>query len=150
MKRFHFSLRPVAILRSHEEMRARESFAAAVQARVQAQERLAAARRRVAELSLLLFQSRGRCFLAAEAAALLRVHRRECEAEAEAVEALTIADKTVASRRADYLLARRRLKIVHRLEEKARLAHRRELGREEQKELDELAIRRAEALPILT
>ena len=30
MKRFRFSLRPVAILRAHHEMKAREAFAAAV------------------------------------------------------------------------------------------------------------------------
>ena len=44
MKRFRFSLRPVALLRSHQELKAREAFGAAVQAYVTSEEAHAAAK----------------------------------------------------------------------------------------------------------
>jgi len=44
-------------------------------------------------------------------------------------------------RRAEYLDAHRRLKVVQRLEEKARAAHRLETAREEQAEFDDFASR---------
>jgi hypothetical protein len=54
MKRFRFPLRPVAVLRAHREMRAREAFAASVHAYVQSEEVLARTRARVAELAGVL------------------------------------------------------------------------------------------------
>ena len=51
MKKFRFPLQPVGVLRAHQELRAREVFAAAVHHYVQTEERLAALRRRVAELA---------------------------------------------------------------------------------------------------
>jgi flagellar export protein FliJ len=52
-------------------------------------------------------------------------------------------------RRAEYLEAYRQMKVVTRLEEKARGAHRREIARLEQLELDEIASLRAGRLPVL-
>ena len=49
MKRFHFPLQPVVVLRAHGELRAREAFGAATLGVVRAQDQLAAARRRVPE-----------------------------------------------------------------------------------------------------
>ncbi|HET7535181.1 MAG TPA: hypothetical protein VFJ90_01910, partial [Candidatus Didemnitutus sp.] len=72
MKRFRFPLRPVAVLRAHKEMRAREAFGAAVHAYVQAGEKLAATRARVAELERTLFAGRTERFFAADAASLQR------------------------------------------------------------------------------
>jgi flagellar protein FliJ len=48
MKRFRFSLRPVALLRSHQELKAREAFGAAVHAYVTSEEAHAAAKARSA------------------------------------------------------------------------------------------------------
>lgn len=150
MKRFRFPLRPVGVVRAHQEMRAREDFAAAVHHYVQAEERLAALRRRVAELEAVLFHGRSDRFLAADAAALLRVYRGECAAELEAERLVIEAREAMQARRKDYLEANRRLKIVQKLEEKARAVHRTEGLRAEQNEIDEIAGYRAFRQPVLT
>ena len=62
MKRFRFPLRPVAVIRAHKEMRAREAFAASVHSYVQTEERLATTRARVKELEQLLFAGRSERF----------------------------------------------------------------------------------------
>lgn len=150
MKRFRFPLRPVAVLRAHREMRAREAFAASVHVYVQAEERLATTRTRVADLEEMLFAGRRDRFLASDAAALYRVYRAECHAEMEAEREVIEARDAMAKRRGEYLEANRQLKVVHRLEEKARNTHRLETLRAEQGELDEFAGFRASRRPVLT
>lgn len=139
MKRFRFPLRPVAVLRAHREMRAREAFAASVHAYVQAEEQLACTRARVAELAGALFDGRSGTFLAAEAASLFRAYRAECEEEVQAERRVIEARDTMNHRREEYLQANRQLKVVQRLEEKARTRHRVEVNRTEQAELDDFA-----------
>ena len=150
MKKFRFPLQPVGVLRAHQELRAREVFAAAVHHYVQSEERLAASRKRVAELAEVLFHGRSTRFLAADAAALLRVYRGECSAVMDAEREVIEARDAMRSRRDEYIEANRRLKIVHRLEEKARERHRGEVLRAEQGELDELAGFRALRQPAVT
>lgn len=150
MKKFRFPLQPVGVLRAHQELRAREVFAAAVHNYVQSEERLAALRKRVAELAEVLFHGRSSRFLAADAAALLRVYRGECNAVMEAERAVIEARDAMQERRKEYIEANRRLKIVHRLEEKARDRHRVDVLRAEQGELDELAGFRALRQPAVT
>jgi flagellar FliJ protein len=139
MKKFRFPLQPVGVLRAHQELRAREVFAAAVHHYVQTEERLAALRKRVADLADVLFHGRASQFLAAEAAALLRVYRGECQAVIECEREVIEARDAMQERRKEYIEANRRLKIVNRLEEKAREHHRVDVLRAEQGELDELA-----------
>ncbi|HVU15740.1 MAG TPA: flagellar FliJ family protein [Candidatus Didemnitutus sp.] len=139
MKRFHFPLRPVTVIRSHREMRAREAFAAAVHTYVQAEENLASVRRRVAEMGELLFSGRTTRFLAADAAALFRVYRAECQAEIAAERNVIDTRDAMNKRRQEYIEANRQLKVVNRLEEKARQVHRVETLRAEQNELDDFA-----------
>ena len=139
MKRFRFPLRPVAVLRAHRELRAREAFAAAVHTYVQTEARLACARARAADLEEVLFAGRRERFIAGDAAALYRVYRGECSAEMQAERETIEARGAMQKRRDEYLEANRQLKIVERLEEKARLAHRTEGARAEQRELDEFA-----------
>jgi len=143
MKRFRFPLRPVAVLREHRELRAREAFAASVHAYVLSEENLAATRARVARLEGALAESRRGQFHPAEAAEAFAAYRRECAAEAEAERAAFAARAEMELRRADYLEAHRKLDIVRRLETKARATHRFETNREEQAEFDDLAGRRA-------
>jgi flagellar FliJ protein len=81
MKRFRFPLRPVVILRTHLELRAREAFAAAVHAYMVAEERLGSIRAHVAELESILFTGRRDRFTAADSAAFLRAYRQECALE---------------------------------------------------------------------
>lgn len=139
MKRFRFPLRPVAVLRAHREVRAREAFAASVHAYVQAEERLAATRARIAELGAALFEDRGGTYVAADAAASFRAYRAECEEEIRVERAMFEAKAVMHRKRDEYLEAHRQLKVVQRLEEKARLNHRTETLRAEQAALDDFA-----------
>ncbi len=150
MKKFRFPLQPVGVLRAHEELRAREIFAAAVHHYVQTEERLAALRKRVAELSEVLFHGRSDRFLAADAAALLRVYRGECQAVIDVEREVIEARDAMGQRRKDYIEANHRLKTVQRLEERARTEHRLEELRASQNELDELAGFRAFRQPALS
>jgi len=143
MKRFRFPLRPVAVLREHRELRAREVLAAAVHAYVLSEKNLAATRARVARFEATLAESRRGQFHATEAAEAFAAYRRECVTEADAERATFAARAEMEQRRADYLEAHRKLDIVRRLETKARATHRFEANREEQAEFDDLAGRRA-------
>jgi flagellar FliJ protein len=142
MKRFRFPLRPVAVLREHRELRAREVFAAAVHAYVLSEENLATTRTRVARLEAALLASRQGRFNAIEAAEAFGAYRRECAAEAEAERASFAARAEMDQRRGEYLEAHRKLDIIRRFETKARATHRFETNREEQAEFDDLAGRR--------
>jgi flagellar FliJ protein len=150
MKRFRFPLRPVAVLRAHKEMRAREAFGASVHSYVQAEERLATTRTRVADMEQLLFAGRSERFLAGDAAALYRVYRSECHAEMEAEREVITAREVMNQKRAEYLEANRQLKVVGKLEEKALTRHRAEELRTEQHSLDEFAGYLASRKPALT
>lgn len=142
MKRFRFPLRPVAVLRAHLELRAREAFATAVHAYVVAEERLGTIRGHMAELESILFTGRRDRFSAAETAAFFRAYRQECAVELGAERDAIAARNEMQTRRAAYLEANRQVKVVARLEDKARAKHRAEQARAEQAELDEFASHR--------
>lgn len=139
MKRFRFSLRPVAVLRAHRDTRAREAFATAVHLYVQAEEDLGRTRVRMRALEGALFSGRQQTFRAAEAALLLTDYQRECTSEADAEGRVNAAREEMHRRRDEYLEAHRQLEVVQRLEEKARKVHRHETQREEQAEADDFA-----------
>jgi len=139
MKKFRFPLQPVGILRTHQELKAREEFAAAVHAYVQVEEKLGRLRARTAELAELLARGRTDRFIAADAAALLRVYRNECQAVLALELEVAEAREKMQLKRNAYIDANRRLKIVQRLEEKARANHSFAVQRASQEELDELA-----------
>ena len=139
MKRFRFPLRPVAVLREHGELRAREIFASAVHTYVLSEENLAATRARVARLEAALCTSRQGRFDPITAAESLGAYRRECAAEVEAERATFAARAEMEKRRGEYIEAHRKLEIIRRFETKARATHRSELNREEQAEFDDLA-----------
>lgn len=142
MKRFRFPLRPVAILRAHQENRAREAFAAAVHSFVKSEEELARTRVRMRALEAELFSGREQTYRADQAALLFADYRRECGTEAEVERQTIAAREEMQQRRNDYLEAHRKVEVVQRLEEKARVVHRRETDREEQAEFDDFAGRR--------
>lgn len=143
MKRFRFPLRPVAILRAHQETRAREAFAAAVHAFVKSEEALAAARQRVAEFEAALAAGRRERFSAASEAGALAAYRSERNAETDSERKTNEARHIMQQRRGDYLEAHRRVEVVTRLEQKARAGHREDCNREEQAGYDEFAGRQA-------
>jgi flagellar FliJ protein len=143
MKRFRFTLRPVAVLRAHRELRAREAFGTAVHAYVKSEQDLAATRERVARFESAMAAGRQKRFSAAEEAHALAAYRQECALEFHAERAMLSARSAMNQARADYLEAHRKLEVVKRLEVKAREAHRLETNREEQAEFDDFASRRA-------
>jgi hypothetical protein len=147
MKRFHFSLRPIAVLRAHREARAMERFAVAVQTAAAAAHTEDTAHARVGASAVALARGRDGSFRATDEALRLVAHQRECSAEAAAVRARTEADAATAQSRHAYIAARRELEAVRRLEAKARTAHRLAAAREEQGAFDEFATRRGTISP---
>jgi len=142
MKRFVFPLRPVAMLREHRELRAREIFAASVQEFVRAGEAHERARRRVTQFAEAMTGRRDGRFGAAAEAQNLVAYRRECAVEAEAGRAVQAARTVMEQHRREHLEAHRRLEVIRRLETHARTAHRFESARLEQAELDDFSSRR--------
>lgn len=143
MKRFRFPLQPVAVLRTHRELKAREAFGVAVHAYMRSEEELAAVRVRVARYEAELSAGRSGQFSAADEARALAAYRQECAAESESERAVAAARTQMDQRRSEYLDAHRKLEVVKRLEEKARTAYRGEVARHEQSEFDDFASRRA-------
>ena len=142
MKHFHFPLRPIAILRAHHEMRAREAFSAAVYAFTVAEQQLAAARARVRDLAGALTAARRERVSGQRQCEALAAFRSECAVEAAAAEGVRAAQAAMDARRCEYVDAHRKLEVVRRLEEKAYAAHRQAVMREEQAEFDEFATQR--------
>ena len=91
MKRFTFPLRPVAVLRAHRELRAREALGAAIQAATVAEDRASAASVRVRDLALAICGRRRAAAAVRDEIALTQSYRRECAAELEAHKQLTAA-----------------------------------------------------------
>jgi flagellar FliJ protein len=143
MKRFRFPLRPVSVLRAHREVRARERFAAAVQAYIHSEEELLSVRTRIARFGAELAESRGAVFDAGEQAHCLEGFRRESAAEIPAERAVFAARADMQQRRSDYIEAHRELELLKRIESKTRARHRADCDREEQAEFDDLAGQRS-------
>ena len=147
MKRFRFSLRPVAVLRAHRQARAREAFAKAVHVYVEAEEKHAAVRARREELETVMHDGRRATFHPADEIAFWGAYRHVCEEEIADERAVIETRAAMETRREEYLEAHRAVKVVEKLEEKARAIYRRLTGRAELAELDELAGFRAARRP---
>jgi flagellar FliJ protein len=139
MKRFRFSLRPAAVLRAHRQARAREAFAASVHAYVEAEKQLAVLRTQRSELEVFMHDSRRQSFRAADEVAFWGAYRRTCADEIKAERLMIEARAAMEGSRQQYIEAHRAVKVVEKLEQKARTTHRQEAEREAQRELDELA-----------
>lgn len=139
MKKFRFPLRPVAVLRAHRQARAREAFAAAVHAYVEAEEKFAALRARREELGAFMHDGRRAGFRAADEIAFWGAYRRVCKEEITGEHTVFATRAAMETRRQEYMAAHRAVKTVEKLEQKARAAHRRETDRADRAELDELA-----------
>lgn len=146
MKKFRFPLKSLASVREARELQAREAFSVAAQAYSEAEQKLIQVRLRLKELARVMLESRGHHFQAAEQVSFLQVHRQEQLRETEAVAALEQARQTMETRRREWLERRRDLRLIEKLEEKARLTHRRAAERELQAELDD----RTNALAVQT
>lgn len=143
MKRFRFSLQPLAVVRAHREQQAKAIFASAVQAHAKTEEDLVRTRSRIAAFEAALNAGRQQAFSAATAAEALHAYRAERGLEKDAERTVQVARETMEQRRVDYIAAHRNLEVVHRLETKARTLHRAENARAEQSEFDDFSSRRA-------
>jgi len=137
MKKFRFSLRSVATVRSIRELRGREQFSLAVRSYVMAEEHLQMLRGRLAALEEVLRSGRGRTFRAGDEASFLDAYKAETTAATKASAEVDKARAAMEAARQAWLGSRRDLKVVESLEQKARSNHRREVEREDQAALDD-------------
>ena len=139
MKKFHFPLRPVAILREHHQARTREAFAAAVHLFVETEARLTAKRTERQDLETVMHDGRRATFRVAEEISFWEMYRRICDDETKIEKEVLTARTAMEESRQKYLEAHRAVKVIEKLEQKARTGHRLEVEREAQLESDELA-----------
>ena len=139
MKKFRFSLHPVAVLREHRQARTREAFAAAVHAFVEAEAVLARKHNERQDLEIVMHDGRRATFKAAEEISFWDAYRKVCDDEAKCERAVVAARDAMEQSRQIYLEAHRAVKVVEKLEQKARETHRLGVEREAQLESDELA-----------
>lgn len=139
MKRFRFSLQPLAVVRAHREQQAKEMFASAMQAHARTEENLAGTRARIAAFEAALNAGRQQAFSAASAAEALHAYRAERDLEKAAERTVQVAREAMEQRRIEFIGAHRNLEVVHRLEAKARIVHRAENARAEQSEFDDFS-----------
>jgi flagellar export protein FliJ len=146
MKTFRFTLEAVRTLRQRQEHVALENYARALLARRQALDALEEIDERIgldfAQMRRLLA---GRC-TAAQAAQAQHFHRSLENIRDESLAALGQAERGVNAASKAMLAARQHREMVDIFREKQLAVHQRQALREEQKILDEFAIRRVTAL----
>ncbi len=138
MKRFRFRLEAVRGIRDLAERRARERFGLAQQKAAAAAETVRMAKHRLAALGESLAAARTGCFRAADQAGVMATLRVAERGVADTTRLLGEAETARDRIREEWLVARRNLQIIERLEESARHAHREAADKAEQNLLDEL------------
>jgi flagellar export protein FliJ len=126
-------------LRAHHQARAREVFAAAVHLYVKAEAQLAEGQARRGVLERMMHDGRRASFRAADEVSFWDAYRKVCAEEVELERLMIEARAKMEKCREDYLEAHRAVKVIDRLEQKARTSYRQDSDREAQNELDELA-----------
>ncbi len=137
MKRFHFPLKSVAIVREAREARVRESFTAAVRAVVAAERSLDKVRAEKSDLEKVMLEERRESFRAADQVAFLQSHRQIAVLEDQARLRVQEAVEMRELRRREWLEARRDVRLIEKLRESALAEHYREREREAQRFLDD-------------
>lgn len=137
MKRFHFPLKSVAIVREAREARVRETFTAAVQAVAAAERVLEKVCAEKSELERVMLDERRASFRPAEQVAFLQSHRQVVAREGQARVAIQEAVQVREQRRQEWMEARRDVRLIEKLKESALREHRRETEREAQRLLDD-------------
>jgi flagellar FliJ protein len=139
MKRFRFALQPVALLRAHRELRAREALGEALQGVARAEGELTLVRDRQERFESAVRAARSARFLPGDETQVLAAYRQECAVEAKAEREVEAARSTLHRCRGEYLAAKRGVEVLSKLEQKARHEHRLEAYHEEQAALDDFA-----------
>jgi len=138
MKRFRFRLEAVLSIRDLAERRARERFGLAQKKAADAAETLLTAKNRLTTLGESLAGARTGCFRAADQAGVMLTLRIAERGVSDSSRLLVEAETTRDRIREEWLVVRRQLQIIQRLEERARQAHREAADKSEQILLDEL------------
>ncbi|MCC6233750.1 MAG: flagellar export protein FliJ [Verrucomicrobiales bacterium] len=142
MKRFRFSLHALLAIRKRQETEAQERYAAVLARQRQAANQVALADSDLGQAAGALRSSMGRGMVAAEFAQR-GDHLRALELRrAQAAVALARVEHEVPPALDSMLLARRQREVVEKFESRQRDRHEREFLRREEKENDELALRR--------
>jgi flagellar export protein FliJ len=146
MKAFHFTLEAVRTLRQRQEQVAMDQYAQALLARQQAVERLAAVQRELGACAQDLRDKLNAGCSASAAAQAHDYHRALARRRDELAAALGLAERRVNAALQGMLSARQQREIVDKFFDKQKLRHQREVTREEQKFLDDLASRRGNSV----
>jgi flagellar FliJ protein len=118
-------------------MRAREQFSAAVQGYVAAEQQLKEIRARLSELEEMLRNGRGKIFRPGDEAAFLEAFKNEAVRATRAAAETAKARAAMEAARQAWLESRRDVRVIEKLEVKARSEHTREGEREDQAALDD-------------
>jgi len=137
MKKFRFPLHTVAVVRNLAELRARENFSKAFLVCSEIEQRLQASRNRVAELEEMLRAGRTATFRASDQVTFMSAMRVEAVNATKIEAELKNSRKALEVARQAWLETRRDVRVIEKLEDKARLDHRIELEREIQADLDD-------------
>ena len=137
MKKFHFPLQPVAVLRNLQEMRASEAFAGANRRVEECGAALAHQQLRVAQFveSLLICRTTG--VPGPTHASFLQAYRVELDEEKTATLELDRAQAAQEAARQRWIEAHLQVRLVEKLRGKARERFQTELIRFEQRQLDD-------------
>lgn len=143
MKRFRFTLQALLTVRQRAEQLAQERYAARIANQERARKALNLAEATLATAATTLRQQMGRGLLAAELAQR-HTHLRTLEwSRAQAEEGCRSASRAVEPALREMLEARRRREAVEQFRRRQLQRHDREVQREDNRLLDEFALRRA-------
>ncbi len=137
MKKFRFTLQPVATLRSLQEMRASDAFARANRELAACEAALSVQQLRVAHFVESLIVRRTTGLPAALHDSFMRAYRNELAEEKAAGEARAQAERAQEAARQRWIEAHLQVKLVDKLRVRARERHQVELVRAEQRQLDD-------------
>ncbi len=137
MKKFRFTLQPVATLRNLQEMRASEAFSGANRKVAECGEALADQQLRVAQFVESLIVCRATGLSGSMQASFMGAYRSELDQERLANEALVKAQREQEAARQRWIEAHLQVKLVDKLRSRARERFQTELVRFEQRQLDD-------------
>ena len=137
MKKFRFTLQPVATLRNLQEMRASEAFSGANRRLAECGAALERQQLRVAQFVESLIVRRGTGMPGSMHASFMQAYRGELAEEKAANEALAKAQNEQEAARKRWIDAHLQVKLVDKLRKRARERFQTELVHFEQRQLDD-------------
>lgn len=137
MKKFRFTLQPVATLRNLQEMRASEAFSGANRRLAECGAALERQQLRVAQFVEALIVQRGVAMPGSLQASFMQAYRGELAEEKSAQDALAKASSEQEAARKRWVDAHLQVKLVEKLRGRAKERYRTELVHFEQRQLDD-------------